>query len=105
MPGLRRPTPAKRVLDLTRRLAEEYDAIPLREVSRVVQEAVAATSGPNGKWDGTTAGIPVIVEVIEILAREDLDAPSLTRPAGVTSAPAAPAPRAARRSRRRRGAA
>jgi hypothetical protein len=105
MPGLRRPTPAKHVLDLTRRLAEEYDAIPLPEVSRIVQDAVSATTGPNGKWDGTPEGIPAIVEVIEILAREDLDAPTRTQPAVVTPAPAAPAPRAARRSGRRRGAA
>lgn len=79
MPGLRRPTPAKRVLDLTRRLAEDYDSIPLPEVSRAVQEAAAVTTGSDGSWAGTREGIPAIVEVIEQLAREDLSASDTVR--------------------------
>ena len=61
MHGLRRPTPSKQVIDLTRKLAEDYDSIPLPEVSRAVQEAAAATTGPDGKWAGTREGIPAIV--------------------------------------------
>jgi hypothetical protein len=73
MPGLRRPTPDSGILDLTRRLAEEYVSIPLPAISRVVQDAVTATTGPNGQWGGTREGIPTFVEVVEILAREDLE--------------------------------
>jgi hypothetical protein len=73
MPGLRRPTPERGILDLTRRLAEEYEAVPLPEISRVVQEAVAAATGPSGMWGGTREGIPAFVEVVEVLAREDLE--------------------------------
>jgi hypothetical protein len=75
MPGLRRPTPDSSILDLTRRLGEEYDSIPLPEISRVVHEAVSAATGPGGMWGGTREGIPTFVEVVEVLAREELEPP------------------------------
>jgi hypothetical protein len=105
MPGLRRPTPAKQVLELTRRLAEEYDTLPLAEVSHVVQQAVTTTNGQGDDWSGTRDGIPAVLEVIEILARESLDASVATQRSGATTAPSDPAPTAAPRSKRRRGAA
>jgi hypothetical protein len=43
MPRLARPTTASLVIELTRRLAEDYDDVPLPEVSRVVKRAAADT--------------------------------------------------------------
>jgi hypothetical protein len=102
--GLRRPTPARQVVELTRHLAEAYPSIPLREVSRVVGEAVAATTGPDGNFAGTREGIPALIEVIELVAREDLDVVESggTRH-GFTPTPVAAAPRATRPNGRRRG--
>jgi hypothetical protein len=73
MSGLPRPTPAKAIIELTRRLAEDYDAIPLPEVSRAVHDAALVTTAPGEVWAGTAEGIPAILDVIETLAREDLD--------------------------------
>lgn len=112
MPGLHRRSPKRLVLDLTHQLAEDYDTIPLAEVSRVVQQAVDTTVGPDGEWAGTPAGVTAVVAVIEHLAREDLDQ---ARADGQTTRKAAPAPkfrpaptargqRAARRSEPRRDA-
>lgn len=90
MSGLARPTPDAQILELTRRLAEDYASIPLPEVSSVVKDAVTAVTD-GGEWAGTAAGIPAIVEVIELLAREDLDATIV----GAPSPPKAAAPKAA----------
>jgi hypothetical protein len=107
MSGLRRSTPAKQIAELTRRLAEEYVSVPLPDVSRIVNDAAAIATGPDGDWGGTTDGIPAIVEVIDHLAREDLDGIRVTpvrrRPA--KPGPTGPAQRGARRSGPRRGAA
>jgi hypothetical protein len=73
VPGLRRPTPDRGLRELTRRLAEEYDQIPLPEISRIVQEAVTAATGPGHSWGGTREGIPTFIEVVEFIAREDLE--------------------------------
>jgi hypothetical protein len=74
MSGLPRPTPAKAILDLTRRLAEDYDDIALTEVAHAVQGAAETVNGIDADWSGTTEGIPALLDVIEQLAREDLDA-------------------------------
>lgn len=42
MCALARPSAKTLVIDLTQRLAEEYAAVPLTEVSRVVKRAAAA---------------------------------------------------------------
>lgn len=74
MPGLSHPTPERQIIDLTRRLAEDYHRIPLPEVSRVVKAAaVVATGDDADRWAGTPAGLPAIIDVIEHVAREDLE--------------------------------
>jgi hypothetical protein len=105
VPGLHRRSPERLVLDLTRQLAEDYDTIPLAEVSRVVQQAVTTTV-PDGEWGGTPAGVTAVVAVIEHLAREDLDQARTDPPgtAEVRPAPAARGPQEVRRSERRRDA-
>lgn len=73
MSGLPRPTPAKAIHELTRRLAEDYEQIALPEVSRAVTSAAQWVHGLDRSWSGTAEGIPALVEVIEQLARESLD--------------------------------
>lgn len=90
MPGLRRATPNRLVLELTQRLAEDYASIPLRTVTHAVREAVVTTAGPDGKLDPKAEGIPAILAVIEQLAREDLDQVRVAHPG--TRPQAAPAP-------------
>lgn len=41
--SLARPAPTTMVIDLSRRLAEDYPDVPLTEVSRVVKRAAAAS--------------------------------------------------------------
>ncbi len=101
MPGLRRPAPSRLVLQLTQQLAEDYASIPLPTVTQVVRDAVATTTGPDGRLTAKAEGIPAVIAVIEHLAREDLD----QLRGEVTPAPAARAPRAPRPSGRRRGVA
>lgn len=72
MSRLLRPDTDTQILDLTRRLAEDYFLVPLPEVSRVVREAAEAATG-GGDFSGTPQGIPEIIAVIEHVAREDLD--------------------------------
>lgn len=43
MCALARPTPVSLVIDLTRRLAEDYDDVPLTRVSKIVKRAAAET--------------------------------------------------------------
>jgi hypothetical protein len=107
MPGLRRPTPSSLVLDLTKQLAEEYDSIPLPAVSRVVRDAVATTTGPDGEWAVKPEGIAAVIVVIEHLAREDLDQLRAERGSddSVRRAATGRAPREARPRKPRRGAA
>jgi hypothetical protein len=100
MPGLRRAAPSRRILELTQRLAEDYDSVPLPEVTRIVRDAVLTTTGPEGRLDAKAEGIPAVIAVIEHLAREDLDQ---LRDA-VKPAKAGRGRAAARPSGRRRGA-
>jgi hypothetical protein len=72
MSRLLRPKPDRQILDLARQLAEDYESIPLPEVSRVVRAAAASAGGDE--WSGTSQGIPTLLAVIEQVAREDLDA-------------------------------
>ncbi|HET7530285.1 MAG TPA: hypothetical protein VFJ98_04925 [Mycobacteriales bacterium] len=55
------------VLDLTRRLAEEFDSVPLPMVTRIVRSAADATQlfGED---------VPSSIGTIERIAREDLTA-------------------------------
>lgn len=67
MTAVRRPNPRAQLLDLTRRLAEEFNALPIPTVSTAVQAAALATElfGEN---------VASSIETIERLAREDLKA-------------------------------
>ncbi|MDQ1706517.1 MAG: hypothetical protein QOF18_2883 [Frankiaceae bacterium] len=65
MPAVRRPSPLALVLDLTRRLAEEFDTVPIPMVTSSVKEAVAAT-----KLFGDD--VASSLRTIEQIAREDL---------------------------------
>ena len=60
-----RPNPRALLLDLTRRLAEEFDTLPIPTVTTAVQAAAAATElfGDN---------VASSLETIEQIAREDL---------------------------------
>jgi hypothetical protein len=106
MPGLSRAKPSGLVLDLTKRLAEDYASIPLPEVTRIVRDAVATTTGPDGRLDANAEGLRAVIAVIEHLAREDLDQLTAQRATidDVTPAPAAVAPREAGPSGPRQGA-
>lgn len=107
MPGLRRAAPSRLVLELTQQLAEDYDSIPLPEVNRVVRDAVATTTGPDGRLDANAEGMTAVIAVIEHLAREDLDqlqAEAAKREI-VTPGPADPAPEEPDPSGPRQGAA
>jgi hypothetical protein len=73
MTTLRRSSASKRIRDLTQQLAEEYDSIPLAQVSRVVRDVAAAASALDVKEPSGAAAIPALVAHIERLAREDLD--------------------------------
>jgi hypothetical protein len=101
MSGLRRCTPAKHILELTRQLAEDYESVPLHEVSRVVRNAVAAAAPRTDVAVGRSAG-PPLVAMIEQLARAELDRLKTGR---VAPASAGPAHRAARRNAPRQGVA
>jgi hypothetical protein len=104
MSGLVRPTPEDQILDLARRLAEDYDAIPLAQVSRAVREAASTAIGGT-PWSGTPAGIPAILDVIEQVAREDLEDTQLDHGPVSRRRAAGLGPSGARRPKRRQGAA
>jgi hypothetical protein len=101
MSRLLRPTPDTHLLDLTRRLAEDYYSIPLTEVSRVVREAAATATGGED-WSGTPQGIPDFVAVIDYVAREDLDEARRTQGSLSRRKSARPAQPVTDRRRRRR---
>jgi hypothetical protein len=65
VPTIRRKSPGSHLLDLTRRLAEDYDVLPLPDVRRSVREAaeLAAAAG---------AGVAETLTLIERIARDDL---------------------------------
>ena len=61
----RRPNPLDLVIDLTRRLAEEYDSVPIPMVTRTVRSATEAA-----RLFGED--IAASLDTIERIAREDL---------------------------------
>ena len=65
MSAVRRPNPLTLVLDLTRRLAEEFDSVPIPMVTRAVRSAAGASQlfGED---------LAASLETIERIAREDL---------------------------------
>lgn len=65
MSAVGRPNPRSLLLDLTRRLAEEFNELPIPTVTTAVQSAVSATALFG---DGVAASI----ETIEQISREDL---------------------------------
>ena len=69
MPGVQRPNPQKMLFDLTRRLAEEFDTVPIPTVSGAVHAGASATElfGHD---------VATSLDTIEKLAREDLIAVS-----------------------------
>ena len=69
MSVVRRPNPQALLLELTRRLAEEFATLPIPTVTTAVQSAVNATElfGDN---------VVESMETIEQIAREDLVAVS-----------------------------
>lgn len=103
MPTLRQSSVATRVRDLTQRLAEDYDTIPLPEVSRVVRQAAESISSMelvNQARGGD--GIQTLVARIEGVARKDLD---WVRAGRLTPGSGRPAPAATHPNARHRGAA
>jgi len=62
---VRRPNPLALVLDLTRRLAEEFDTVPIPMVTRTVRSAAEATQLFGDDIAGS-------LDTIERIAREDL---------------------------------
>jgi hypothetical protein len=62
-----RPKPVDQLLELTRRLAEEFDRVPIPMVTSTVRSAVAAV---RLFGDDAIASLPTV----EQLAREDLQA-------------------------------
>jgi hypothetical protein len=62
---VRRPNPLTLVVDLTQRLAEEFDSVPIPLVTRTVRSATEAT-----RLFGED--IASSLETIERIAREDL---------------------------------
>jgi hypothetical protein len=72
VPTFHRKSPGSHLLDLTRRLAEDYDVLPLRDVRRSVREAaeLVATAG---------AGLADTLTLIERIARDDLSGLATSR--------------------------
>lgn len=103
MSGLLRPTPTHQVLDLTRRLAEEYAGLPLADVARIVHaSADAAVGRAESPRSWAPRRVRTTLATIEQLAREDLDRARAER-GRLRRGPAAAAPRAAPRRAPRRG--
>jgi hypothetical protein len=69
VPAVRRPNPQALLLDLTRRLAEDFHTLPIPAVSAAVQSAVNATELFGD-------GVVESMQTIEQIAREDLVAVS-----------------------------
>ncbi|HEX4655228.1 MAG TPA: hypothetical protein VH274_05760 [Mycobacteriales bacterium] len=69
VPAVRRPNPRTMLLDLTRRLAEEFETLTIPTVTAAVQSAASATElfGDD---------VASSIETIERIAREDLVAVS-----------------------------
>jgi hypothetical protein len=65
VPTIHRKSAGSRVLDLTRRLAEEYDGVPLREVRRAVREAAELVAA--ARTDTAES-----LTLIERIARDEL---------------------------------
>lgn len=67
MPAVRRSDPMALILDLTRRLAEEFDSLPLPLVTRAVRAAADASALFGEEMRASIA-------TIEQIARENLTA-------------------------------
>ena len=67
MTAVNRPNPLNLLLDLTRRLAEDYHTVPIPMVTRVVKAAAEATQLFGDDIEASLA-------TIERIAREDLAA-------------------------------
>lgn len=65
MTVVRRPSPLALVLDLTRRLAEEFDTVPIPMVTHTVRAAAEAT-----RLFGED--VAESIDTVERIAREDL---------------------------------
>ena len=65
MSGVRRPNPQKLLLDLTRRLAEEFETVPIPTVTNAVRAAASATALFGDDIESS-------LDTIEKIAREDL---------------------------------
>jgi hypothetical protein len=72
VPTIHRKSPGSLLLDLTRRLAEDYDVLPLPAIRRSVREAaeLVATAG---------AGVAETLTLIERIARDDLSGLATSR--------------------------
>jgi hypothetical protein len=116
MSGLLRPKPTDQILALTRRLAEDYAALPLTDVCRIVRScaaAIAKSGGTAQPWPPNRT--PELLASVERAARRELgracaelrhEAPAGRGPAErVSRGRAAAAPAGARRSGPRRGVA
>jgi hypothetical protein len=73
VPTIHRKSPGSQVLDLTRRLAEEYDGVSLRDVRRSVHEAAELVAA-------AAAGTQETLTLIERIARDDLSGLAATTP-------------------------
>ena len=73
MSGLRRPKPANHIVELAKKLAEEYPLIAMQEVSRVVHEAADTVIGTDGEATLTKGNLSELLETIAQVARTDLD--------------------------------
>jgi hypothetical protein len=107
MTVLRRSAASRQILALAQRLAEDYESIPLPEVSRIVQDATTAAVASAGPLAKRPAGMATLLADVEQLARRELDwvcADRARRP-GIRRERVAPARAAAAPSRRRQGAA
>jgi hypothetical protein len=65
MPTFHRKSPGSHLLDLTRRLAEDYDVLPLPDVRTSVREAAELVAAAG-------AGVSDTLGLIERIARDDL---------------------------------
>ena len=65
MSGVQRPNSLTLVVDLTRRLAEEFDTLPIPTVTTAVRSAANAATLFG-------SGVAGSLELIEKIAREDL---------------------------------
>jgi hypothetical protein len=71
VPTFHRKSPGSHLLDLTRRLAEDYDVLPLAAVRRSVREAAELVAAAG-------TGVAETIALIERIARDDLSGLAMT---------------------------